>query len=255
MGDVTVGGTRSDVALRARPRPGFGRATLALLVKDLRAELRARDTLPPMLAFALAVALLLAFSLPGTGEGVGAGGARRGLATAQVVAGFLWVTVLFSGLIAFARTYESERAEGALDAVLLMPLDRGALFAAKALANLGYLVVTEAVLVPVFALLWGIDAGWAPFAGVTLLVDVGFAAIGTLFASLAAQTRSRELLLPVLALPALVPVFIAAVELSAGLWSGSGLAAVSGSGWFAILVAFDVVFAVVGGITAEHALG
>ena len=236
---------------------GFVSKTTLLIRKDLLVEMSARDTLPPMLAFCLTVALLLAFSLPGNAVmsdvvdlPVGA------IALADVIAGFLWITILFAGLIGFARTFEVERTEGALDALLLVPLDRSGLFAAKAFSNLAYLVAVQCVLVPVFALFFSLTLGadWLVLLGIIVLVDIGFVAIGTLFASLAAQTRSRELILPVLALPALVPIFIAAVELTSDLFMGGGLEAVAARGWFGVLLGFDLVFATVGALAFEFAI-
>lgn len=233
----------------ARAEAGFWAKTAALVGKDLRLEARGLETLAPMVVFCVAVALLLAFSLPDPVR------PRRG-ALAEVIAGFLWVTVLFAGLIGFARTLESERRDGALDSLLLAPLDRSGLFVAKAAANLVGVAAVEAVLVPLFWLLFDLRLGasWAALAGVALLVDVGFVALGTLLSALAAQTRSRELLLPVLALPALVPVFVAAVELSADLFAGRGFDALAASGWFGVLLAFDVVACAVGALTFEYAL-
>jgi heme exporter protein B len=236
---------------------GFVSKTSLLIRKDLLVEMRARDTLPPMLVFCLTVALLLAFSLPGNAEiGDVVDLPAGSIALADVIAGFLWITILFAGLIGFARTFEVERMEGALDALLLVPLDRSGLFAAKALSNLVYIVVVQLVLVPVFALFFSLSLGadWFVLVGVIALVDVGFVAIGTLSASLAAQTRSRELILPVLALPALVPIFIAAVELTSDLFVGGGLEVVAARGWFGVLLGFDLVFATVGALAFEFAI-
>lgn len=237
---------------------GFLTKTAALARKDLRIEARGRTTLPPMIAFTLAVVLLLAFSLPDASRlddpvRLPTGGT---LLLADVLAGFLWVTVLFAGLIGFARTFEVERDGGALQVLLLVPLDRAGLFAAKAIANLVFVVSVEALLIPAYALMFGVDlgTGWAALIVVTLLVDVGFVSVGTLFSALAAQTSSRELMLPLLALPALVPVFIAATELTSELFAGAGLDAVAARGWFAILVAFDVVFAAAGALVFDFAL-
>lgn len=233
---------------------GFLPKTAALVRKDLRIEARGRDTLPPMLAFTIAVVLLLAFSLPDASRldrpvGLPTGGT---LLLADVLAGFLWVTVLFAGLIGFARTFEVEREGGALDVLLLVPLDRAGLFAAKAIANLVFVLAVELLLLPVYALLFGIDLGasWLGLALVVLLVDIGFVSVGTIFSSLAAQTSSRELMLPLLALPALVPVFIAATELTSDLFSGGGL----DDGWLTILVVFDVVFATAGMLIFDFTL-
>jgi heme exporter protein B len=236
---------------------GFVAKTTMLIRKDLLVETRTRDTLPPMLAFCLTVALLLAFSLPGNTVMQDVVEVPIGtVALADVIAGFLWITILFAGLIGFARTFEVERADGALDALLLVPLDRSGLFAAKALSNLVYIAVVEIVLVPVFALFFSLELGadWLVLVLVIALVDIGFVAIGTLFASLAAQTRSRELILPVLALPALVPIFIAAVELTSDLFAGGGLGTVAARGWFGILLLFDLVFVTVGALAFEFAV-
>jgi heme exporter protein B len=246
----------SAVATR-HAEPGFIAKTLLLTRKDLLVEARGRETFPAMLAFSFAVTLLLAFTLPSSA--VLSDEIRLGPGTvplAQVLAGFLWVTVLFAGLIGFARGFEVERAEGALDPLYLVPLDRSGVFVAKALANLVTIVMVELFLVPAFALLFGVNLGarWIVLIVVMALVDIGFVAIGTLFSALAAQTRSRELMLPILALPVLVPIFIAATELTTDLFAGGGMETVTARGWFGILVASDVVFAVVGALGFEFAM-
>lgn len=234
---------------------GFASKTFSLVRKDVRIELRSRDTLPPMLAFSVAVALLLSFTLPGTVRlAVPVDLPFGTVALADVVAGFLWVTVLFAGLIGFARTFEVERDDGVIDALLLVPLDRSALFLSKAIANLAFVVVAEGFVIPLFALLFGFGLGprWPTFLLLVALVDLGFVAAGTLFASIAAQTRSRELILPILALPALVPVFIAAVVLTSDLLGGGGLGTVSASGWFGLVVAYDLIFGIVGALIFDY---
>jgi heme exporter protein B len=236
---------------------GFLSKTWLLVRKDLRIELRARATLPPMVAFVLAVTVLLAFALPAGGEPTSPVDLPVGtVPLADVLAGFLWVTVLFAGLIGFARTFEVERRAGALDALLLAPLDRSGLFISKAAANLAFVAGVELLLFPVFALLFGVDMGaeWGVFLLVALLADVGFVAIGTLFAFIAAQTRSRELVLPVLALPALVPLFIGATELTSQLFLNEGAGSVVEAGWFVVLAAFAAIFSLVGALAAEFVL-
>ncbi|MGH2821260.1 MAG: heme exporter protein CcmB, partial [Actinomycetota bacterium] len=131
--------------------------------------------------------------------------------------------------------------------------DRSGLFLAKAAANLVYLVAVEILLIGAFTIFFGFDVvtHWAVLLLLVVLIDLGFVSVGTLLASVAAQTRSRELLLPILALPLLVPVFIAAVELSSDLFLGRGLEQVAARGWFAILVTFDVIAAAVAALTFE----
>ncbi len=233
---------------------GWAGKTLLLARKDLVIEVRGRDTLPPMLVFSLAVTLLLAFTLPDTSRPSTRIVLPAGTASvADVLAGFLWVTVLFAGLVGFARSFEVERHEGAIDALLLVPLDRSGLYLAKAMTNLAFIVAVELFLFPVFAVLFPIGLG-AGVVAVVVLVDVGFVAIGTLFAALAAQTRSRELMLPVLAFPVLVPVFIAAVELTSDLFLGRPTRAVVSAGWFGILLAFDLIYMVVGTLAFEFVI-
>lgn len=236
---------------------GFVGKALALVRKDLKVEFRSRDTLPPMLAFAVTVVLLLAFSLPSGTEIARPASTPLGtVPVADVLSGFFWITVLFAGLVAFARTFEIERQDAAMDALLLVPVDRSALFLAKAASNLIYVSTVQLFLVPSFLLLFHIDlgAGWWAFILVVLLADVGFVSIGTLFASLAAQTTSRELMLPILALPILVPVFIAAAEMSSDLFLGGGFASIAERGWFGIIVAFDLIFVIVGSLTFEYGI-
>jgi heme exporter protein B len=237
---------------------GFIGKSLALARKDVRIELRARETLLPMLAFSLAVTVVLSFVLPGTSDlrapvDVPAAGTVE---LANVIAGFLWITILFAGLIGFARTFAAEHEDGAMDALLLVPIDRSGLWFGKAMANLAFIMLVELFLVPAFALLFGfhIGAGWPALLAVIALVDIGFVAVGTLFSALAAHTRSRELILPMLALPALIPLFIAGVELSAELFVGGDLGTVAATGWFAILIAFDVIITTVAALVFEFAI-
>lgn len=238
-------------------RSGFISKTATLVSKDLRVEMRARDTLPPMIAFAVTVSLLLAFAAPAPAELKEPVSLPLGtVAFVDVAAAFFWITILFAGLIGFARTFEVERDNGAIDSLLLLPLDRSGLFLAKAVANLAFILVVQAVLLPVFGLLFHFDLGldWVTLILVAALVDVGFVSIGTLFASVAAQTRSRELILPILALPALVPLFIAAFELTSDLLGGDGLEKVAARGWFGVLIAFDVIFSVASALAFEFVI-
>lgn len=235
----------------------FASKTLALAAKDLRVELRGRETLPPMVAFALAVTLLLAFTIPASLNLSAPVRLPAGaVEAADVLAGFMWVTILFAGLIGFARTFEVERQDGALDAMLLVPLDRSGLFAAKAIANFLFVGAVELFVVPAFVILFSVDVGSTllTLLLVVVLTNIGFVSVGTLFAALAAQTRSRELVLPILALPALLPVFIAAVALTSDLLTGIPLDQVAARGWFAILIAYDVIFGTIAALAFEAAL-
>ena len=247
----------STLTIESVPHSGFWSKTGALARKDLRVEWRARETLPPMLIFSLAVSFLLAFVLPGN--------ARIGrsvqlpvgtVAFADVLAGFFWITVLFAGLIGFARTFEVERQEEALDSMLLVPLDRTGLFLSKAIVNLVFIIAIQFALAPMFAVLFGvgISGRLGAFLFLMLLADIGFVAAGTLFAAIAAQTTTRELMLPILALPALIPVFIAATELTSDLLVGASILETAQRGWFGILIAYDVIVGIAAALSFEFAV-
>lgn len=236
---------------------GFVAKTRLIAGKDLRIEGRAREVLPAMVTFVLAVMLLLAFSLPpGSRVEERVRFLPGSVSVADVLSGFLWVTVLFAGLIGFARTFELEREESALDVLLLVPLDRSGLFLAKAVVNLAFLLVVQVLTIPLFVVLFGLDLGarWAPMALVIVLVDLGFVSLGTLFAAVSARARSRELLLPVLALPALVPIFIAGTELTTDIFLGASFQTLAERGWFVVLIAFDAIFGIVGALAFDFVL-
>jgi heme exporter protein B len=168
----------------------------ALARKDLLLELRARDTLPAMLLFVVAVFVVFHFSLPDRSSELAAGG-------------LLWVAVLFTALLGLGRAFVPEREQRLLDGLILAPCDRSAIWLAKSLATLAFLVLAEVVALPVFALFFhGID-------GVTVaafvLADIGICAVGTLVGAMAVVTRARDLLLPLLFLPLAIPILIGGV--------------------------------------------
>ena len=171
----------------------------ALARKDLLLELRARDTLPAMLLFVVAVFVVFHFSLPDRSSGLAAGG-------------LLWVAIVFTALLGLGRAFVPEREQRMFDGLVLAPCDRSAIWLAKSLATLAFLGLAEAVALPVFALFFhGID-------GVTVaafvLADVGICAVGTLVGAMAVVTRARDLLLPLLFLPLAIPILIGGVGAS-----------------------------------------
>jgi heme exporter protein B len=208
------------------------RAAAAVLRKDLRLELRTREAVPAMALFALTTFVIFHFGLD-----------RRSL-EGELAAGVLWVTLLFAAVLGINRLFVAEREQGGFDAFLLAPVDRTALFLAKATALFAYLCAVEVVAIPAFAvLLLGPSPGPAlpELLGVLLLANLGVAVVGTLAGALAIQTRARDLIAPLVALPLLVPVVIAAARATSPLF-----APVAGSlpgKWPAILALYDVVFA------------
>jgi heme exporter protein B len=210
-------------------------AVVALVRKDLRLELRTRESVPAMLLFSLSTFVLFHFGLD------------RDTLDGDLAAGVLWVTVLFAAVLGINRLFVAEREEGGFDGFLLAPVDRSSLLVAKALVLFSFLVVVELAVVPAFALLLlgpPLTQALPALIAVLLLADAGIAVVGTLVGALAVQTRARELIGPLLSLPMLVPLLMAAAQASAPLLLEGGAAAVPGR-WLAVLGLYDVVFGLI----------
>ena len=201
-------------------------ATLAR--KDLRLELRARDTLPAMLLFVLAILVVFHFALPTAPRGwrsSACSGSRSSLPRC----------------LGLGRAFVAEREQGLLDGLVLAPVDRSAIWLAKGIATFAFLAVAEMVALPAFALFFS-PVGWSTVAGV-LLADVGICAVGTLLAAMAAAGRARELLLPLLFLPLALPIVI----------GGVGASVVDGSGrYLGFLALYDAIFALLAWASFEY---
>ncbi len=207
----------------------------AILGKDLRVELRTLESVPAMLLFAVATFVLFRYGLDRTSL---AGG---------LAAGVLLATILFAAVLGIGRLFVAERDDGGFDAIRLAPVDPTALWAAKAAALVIYLAVLEALALPLFAIFF-LDGAAAlpPLAGVLLLADAGLAATGATVSAMAARSRARDLLVPLVLLPLLVPVMIAAAGAAEPLLAAGG-PSYSGVGkWLAVLGLYDLTFIAVG---------
>ena len=192
----------------------------ALARKDILLELRARDTLPAMLLFVLAVFVVFHFALPARSSDLAA-------------SGLLWVALVFTALLGLGRAFVPEREQRTLDGLVLAPCDRSAIWLAKALATLAFLGAAEVVALPAFALFFhGVDAATV---GGVLLADLGICAVGTFVGAMAVVTRARELLLPLLFLPLAIPIVIGGV--------GASVVAAPGR-YLAFLALYDALFGV-----------
>jgi heme exporter protein B len=207
------------------------RAALAIATKDARVEWRSRTALQSALVFAVLVLVIFNFA--------------RDAATvpADLLApSVLWVTVAFASVIALNRAFAMEQSQGALDALLLAPVSRSAVFVGKYLANLGFVLLVEALTVPVFVLFFNVDLSRAlvPIAGLLLLATIGFVAVGTVLSAMTVRTRFAELMLPVLLLPFLVPPVLVGVQATTRLLAGRPSDEIVG--WFRFLVLYDLAF-------------
>jgi heme exporter protein B len=210
------------------------RGALAILAKDLRIEWRTRESVASVFVLGVLLLVVLTVAHDPTPESAPA--------LAPVV---LWVAFVFTGMAGIQRGFLLERENDCLAGLLSAPLDPADIFAAKLAANVILLAVTQAVVVPLVGLLLHVDL-WSVLPGlvvVLLLGNLGFAALATLFAAVAARTRARETLVPLLVLPLLVPLLIGAVQATQAVLAG-GLGEARDA--LAVLLAFDVVFAVAG---------
>ena len=209
-----------------------------ILRKDLRIEFRSKVGLAAMFVLGLLVLLIFQFALPAK-------------PTPESAAAGLWLSFVFAGTLGAQRTFLLERDNLCIEGLKTAPIDPASIFLAKMIGTLVSLTILQAVVVPLTAVFFGV-APRAPlaFALVCLLGNVGFAALATLLASMSVGTRAREVILPLLLFPLLVPLIIAAVKASAVLLGGAGESAV----WIQVLICFDVVFTVAGWLLFEHVL-
>ena len=209
------------------------RTTWAIAWKDLQLELRSRDVIVSALVFGLIVVVVFNFGLNRTPGSL-----------ALVAPGLLWIAYAFIGVLAMNRAFARELENGALDGLLLAPVSRDALFLGKALGSFIFMLVIQAVLLPVYAVMLGLPTLSPALALIIVLATLGFATVGTFFAGISVQTRSREILLPVLFFPVVVPVIIGAVEASALALQGDPMVGVW-TRWVPLLVVFDALFLVI----------
>jgi heme exporter protein B len=207
------------------------RQVSAILWKDLLAELRTRELLGGMVIFALLVLLIFNFAFDLRIDNVGG-----------VAPGVLWVAFTFAGILGLGRSFILEKDRGALDGLLAAPIDRGAIYLAKLLGNLIFMTVVEVIALPVFTAFFNFGVATPELALIVFLGTAGFAAVGTLFSAMAANTRAREVMLPIMIFPISVPVVIASVEATALALSGGPFA--GRVGWLELLAAFDLIFGI-----------
>ena len=211
----------------------FARSVWLILRKDLTVEVRSGEIAYTTLFFAVSCVLIFAFAL-----------VREGRAPEDGAAGLLWIAIAFSGTLALGRTFERERQSETLRALLMAPTARPAVYLGKLLGILALLAGVEVILVPLVAFLFNAQTllwhgAW--LAAILAAGTTGFAAVGTLFAAMLIRARTRDVLLPVLLYPVIVPVMIAAVRGTAVLLQPEVDTQVA-SFWLALLITFDVVF-------------
>jgi len=209
---------------------GYVRKVLAIVGKDVAAEIRTKEMISAMLVFSLLIILIFNFAFDLRAENL------RTLAP-----GVLWVAIAFAGMLGLNRSFILELDQGVLDGLLLSPVDRSAIYFGKMIGNVLFISVVEIIVLPIFIILFDLSANMLPMlVGVVILGTIGFASVGTLFSAMAVHTRAREVLLPIMLFPVVVPVMLSAVRLTAAILDGTPFGEVNH--WLALLVAFDVIF-------------
>ncbi len=228
-------GLSSDVLLQEPNVQNRGRlnsylrAVGAVIWKDLSAELRSREMLSAMLVFSLLVLLIFNFAL------------ELDVRTRETLtSGILWVTFAFAGTLGLNRSMAIEKDRGCLDGLLLAPVDRSAIYFGKMLGNLVFMLIVAVIVIPVFSLLYNVNLFNPGLILVILLGSLGYVIVGTLLAAMAVQTRTRDILLPILLFPVILPVLIPAVKASSGFLLGVEIEEIMP--WLNLLFAYDVIF-------------
>ncbi len=220
---------------------GFWEQAWAIASKDIRSELRTKEIVTAVLVFSLLVMVIFNFAF------------EPGPDTAGLVApGVLWVSFTFAGVLGLNRSFILEKEQGCLEGLLLCPADRSAIYVGKLVASVVFMLAMEAAALPMFAVLFNLPILIPQLLLVTVLGTVGFAAVGTLFAAMAVNTRAREIMLPLLVFPVAVPVLIAAVKASGALLSANSAGGVWS--WLQLMAVFDVVFLVISALAFEFAV-
>lgn len=218
----------------------IGNKVLAIVWKDILSEVRTREIATSLVAFALLVIVVVSFAL------------EPGELTSPVAAGILWVAFTFAGVLGLSRSFVMEKDKGCLQGLMLCPVDRSLIYLGKMLSILVFMLVVEAIILPVFVILLDQPLFSPQLAVITLLATIGFAAVGTLFSALAVNTRARDVMLPILFLPVASPVIIAAIRSSGLALSGESWGAIAS--WLGIMAAFDVIFLVVSPLVFEFVI-
>ncbi len=225
-GARTVPGVARSFRVRFRL---YLRALGGVIAKDVAAEWRSRELVSAMLVFGLLAILIFNFALQ-----------LDARTRATVTSGVLWVTFAFAGTLGLNRSMAVEKEAACLDGLLLAPVDRSVIYFGKAISNLIFMLIVELVVLPIYSILYNTNLFIPGLLLVILLGSIGYVAVGTLLASMSVQTRTREILLPILLFPVSIPVLITAVKSSTGFLEGQAMEAILPS--LNLLITYDVIF-------------
>ncbi|MFT4578605.1 MAG: heme exporter protein B [Nitrospinales bacterium] len=215
----------------------------AIVWKDFVTELKTRELLSAMFIFALLVILIFIFSIN-----------LSIVKASEVGPGILWVAFLFAGTIGLNRSFMLEKENGCLMGLMLVPADRTAIYFGKLISNLIFLSIMELFILPLFMIFFNIDllSHLGPLLVVVFLGTLGFCALGTLLSSLSSNLKTREIMLPILLYPLLIPIIIAAVRMTGQILDGTELSDMMK--WIGLTASFDIIYIGVSIMTIDHIL-
>ncbi len=219
----------------------FGRQVWNILWKDLVSEWHTKDFITPVLVFALLVIIIFNFAFQPEDESIG-----------LVAPGVLWVAFTFAGVLGLNRSFAREKERGCLDGLMLGPVAREAIYLGKMLGSFIFMFLVELISMPIFSIFLNLPLLMPRLILIAFLATIGFVAVGTLFAAMAVHTRAREVMLPILFFPVVVPLLIAAVESTSLVMAGASWQSMAS--WLQMIIAFDIIFLVVCALSFEFVL-
>ncbi len=219
----------------------FVNKALAVVWKDAIVELRTKESFSSMFIFALLSIIIFNFSFE-----------LRAETTGLLAPGVLWVAFTFAGILGLSRSFIREKDRGCLEGLMLCPVDRSAIYVGKMLANLVFMLIMEAIALPLFAVFFNLPVLIPELFLVILLGTIGFAVVGTLFSAVSVNTKAREVMLPILFFPIVVPVVISAVKSTGLIFDGNSFGQISA--WLNLMIVFDAIFLVISYLSFEFVL-
>lgn len=211
----------------------------AVVKKDILAELRTKETLSMMLIFVLLAVFIFNFAFDLRVDNV-----------REVAPGVMWVAFVFAGVLGLTRSFTQEVDKGCLDGLLMTPVDRSLIYLGKMLGNLIFMLAVDAIALPVFSVLLNLALVRWDILLIVVLGTLGFAGVGTLFSAMTANTRAREVMLPLLLFPVALPLVLAAVKATAGVLDGASLQEIGN--WLNLLIGYDVLFLTISYLTFDY---
>jgi heme exporter protein B len=221
----------------------FLRRVWAIVWKDVTSELRTKEIFTSMSVFSLLVIVIFNFVFdPGISN------------LEKILPGILWVAFTFAGVLGLNRSFIFEKDKDCLQGLMLCPVDRSAIYLGKMIGNVIFMLVVEVIALPIFSVLFNFSI-WTllyRLSPILVLATLGFAAVGTVFSAMSVNTKTREVMLPILLFPITIPVMIAAVKSTGSVLEGASL--LSAVSWLNLLVVFDVIFLAVSFLTFEFVI-